>query len=225
MNNEPRYVRGAFLAYPPQVRFSPREAPQVIPFLFNPESLSRSLSLGGQNPPPKTAEPNASLDTNKTPGQATTSNDASASELKHSFSLKLRFDLHERDQAFRLLPPALGIAPELAVLEMLMHTVHEGFISIKAGVTRRSERQLVLLVWGPRVLPVRVASMQIDETVHNAFLNPVRAEVSVSLEVLSGDHDNALVKGVHTYMRLKRESLARLFHATAAVQGGGILPL
>jgi hypothetical protein len=224
MNHEPRYVRGAFMAYSPTARTA-REAPQVIPFLFNPESLSRTLSLAGKSPPPTTTGDGTSLGTNAAQQSATVKADAPASELKHSFSLKLRFDLHERDQAFRLLPPALGISPELAALEMLMHTANEGLITRKRGVAAQPERPVVLLVWGPRVLPVRVASIQLDESIHNAFLNPVRAEVTVSLEVRPPDNDSALVKGVHAYMRIKRESLARLFHATAAVQGGGILPL
>ena len=47
----------------------------------------------------------------------------------------------------------------------------------------------MLFVWGrQRVLPVRISSLKIDETLYNATLNPVRAEIEASLEVL-GDAD------------------------------------
>ena len=46
-------------------------------------------------------------------------------------------------------------------------------------------RPTVLFVWGrKRVLPVRIASLKIDESVYNNQLNPVRAEIEASLEVL-----------------------------------------
>jgi hypothetical protein len=48
------------------------------------------------------------------------------------------------------------------------------------------EAPLTLFVWGPgRVLPVRVTSFSITEQAYDGLLNPIRAEVDLSLLVLS----------------------------------------
>ena len=50
---------------------------------------------------------------------------------------------------------------------------------------RRGRARRCCFVWGrKRVLPVRIASLKIDESVYNNHLNPVRAEIEASLEVL-----------------------------------------
>jgi hypothetical protein len=48
------------------------------------------------------------------------------------------------------------------------------------------EAPLTLFVWGPgRVLPVRLTSFSITEQAYDGLLNPIRAEVDLSLMVLS----------------------------------------
>lgn len=227
MTTEPLYVRGAFVGYSPNSSKIIDQPPHIIPFRFNPESLSRALSFqGGSNPANATAD-------NKVDGPQGTADSSQqksgnvpadkAGGFRETLSLKLRFDVHERDQLTRLLPPALGVAPELAALELLMHPAEEEK-PVRPGVDVESLRPTVLLVWGPRLMPVRVASMQIEEALHNAFLQPVRAEVTVSLEMLPTYGQDDVVQAAHRYMRIKRIGLARLFHATAAAQGS-ILPL
>jgi hypothetical protein len=48
------------------------------------------------------------------------------------------------------------------------------------------EAPLTLFIWGQeRVLPVRLESFNVTEQAYDALLNPVRAEVDLSLQVLS----------------------------------------
>jgi hypothetical protein len=51
------------------------------------------------------------------------------------------------------------------------------------------ESPLLLFVWGPgRVLPVRLTGFSITEQAYDGLLNPIRAEVDLTLMVLS-THD------------------------------------
>jgi hypothetical protein len=223
MTAEPLYLRGALVAYHPKARsFTDNLA--YIPFRFNPESISRffSASRGAQS-----QSVNGNGQPAAEPRPAGVSPNAINGPFQESFSLRLRFDVHERDEAMPLLPLNLGIAPELAALEMLMDPVDSGILDPSNAGAGWVETPTLVLVWGSRVTPVRLKSLSIDETVYNALLNPVRAEVEASFEVVSRDDaaQGSFVQGIHQAMAIKRYSLARLFQANTVAQGGGILPL
>ena len=77
------------------------------------------------------------------------------------------------------------------------------------------------------MLPVRIASLKIDESVYNNHLNPVRAEIEASLEVL-GEADAPQRHGVRSaldHTSAVRRELARMFYDNTASQGSNILPL
>ncbi len=86
----------------------------------------------------------------------------------------------------------LGIHPQLASLEMLLYpkltTVLANALLTRAGTLEiiPTEAPLALFVWGiSRVLPVRLESMSIEEQAFDVNLNPILAQVSLSLKVLS----------------------------------------
>jgi hypothetical protein len=224
MSLEPHYLRGAFAVYPPRGQL--QEPPQFIPFRFNPENLTRSFAAEkgtGDAGQVKLAD---------TSGEPNTGGkqlpDSMSGSFTESFTLKLRFDFDDRHASMKLLPPALGIAPEIAALELLLHTAGALQEKVPGAKATRPALPKVLFIWGRmRVLPVRIASLTIDETVFNAELNPTRAEAQVGLEVLPlTDTSDPLVRAAHQYTQGKRQLLGRLFHATSAAQGAGvILPL
>ncbi|HMQ33826.1 MAG TPA: hypothetical protein PKD53_24040, partial [Chloroflexaceae bacterium] len=80
----------------------------------------------------------------------------------------------------------------------------------------------VLFFWGPfRILPVAMTSLSIEETEYDQLLNPLRAQVSVSLQVLtpsqlSGDD---LARGAYDYSQGVKEVMAALNLANAAGLG------
>jgi hypothetical protein len=107
----------------------------------------------------------------------------------------------EIDAAERLNDPeenptavALGIHPELAALEALVHPRADDLQAndalAGAGVLEvlPLEAPLTLFVWSKqRVVPVRVTDLSVTEEAFDVALNPIRAKVSLSLRVLSVD--------------------------------------
>lgn len=223
MNEETSYLRGAFIAYEPD---GYPDQKRVIPFRFNPESLARQVSVeqGQQQQGAGTAPAGDSA-------QAEQGADASEGALKHSFNVLIRLDLAERHQAATNLPVELGVAPEIAAIEDLMYPAEAESEAASDGtepVHARPRRPTVLFIWSrKRVYPVRIAGMTITESVFNAELNPVRAEIDVSLEVLGNEDasDNAAVSSGLTFTDGKRRELARMFLDNTADQSTSILPL
>ncbi len=87
------------------------------------------------------------------------------------------------------------------------------------------EAPLTLFVWGPeRVLPVRLESLNITEEAHDALLNPVRARVELSLNVLSAHDFKASQPGFYLFMvhQVMKEILAvtNVFNSIQSVGSG-----
>ena len=88
----------------------------------------------------------------------------------------------------------LGIQPELAALETLVHPRADDLQAndalAAAGVLEvlPLEAPLTLFVWSKqRVVPVRVTDVAVTEEAFDVNLNPIRAKVSLGLRVLSVD--------------------------------------
>jgi hypothetical protein len=223
--NEINYLRGAFIAYEPG-GYPNRK--RVIPFRFNPESLSRQLSVeqgegGGAG---SAAAPQAGGNAPSEQGA-----DASSGALKESFNVQIRVDLADRVEGATQLPVELGIAPEVAALEELVYPAESETAAPSDGTepTRaRPQRWTVLFVWGrKRVYPIRITGMTINETSHNAELNPVRAEIEVAAEVLgeADARDNVAVSSALEFTASNRRQLAQSFFNQTASQSSNILPL
>jgi hypothetical protein len=223
MTMEPHYLRGAFAAYQPEALL--QDPPQLIPFRFNPEKLERTLDVGSGRGDGGVEVAGASMEARKGHSRKA---DAPSGSLTESFSVHLLFDFDDRHASMKLLPPGLGIAPEIAALELLVHPV-ETEVPHGSGVpVPRVARPTVLFIWGRmRVLPVRITSLTINELLFNAELNPTRAEAHVGLEVVPETNDgDRVVRAALQFTRGKRQALGRLFHEAAAAQGrGSILPL
>jgi hypothetical protein len=224
MTTQGGYVRGAFVVFDPggygQNDNSKR---RVIPFRFNPESLSRSLTVeqaqGGQG--------TEGARTSGSKGEQ--GSDASSGTLKQTFSVLIRFDFVDREEAHgrtesNAESDALGVLPELCALEDLLYPAPSDTADNSDGseaVAARGPRPTVLLVWGvERVYPVKITAMTINETMHNSELNPIRAEVEVSLEVAS-EADARDSKAFHDALQFghaQRRKLARRFQDTTAMQ-------
>ena len=111
----------------------------------------------------------------------------------------------------------LGIQPELAALETLVHARADDLQAndalASAGVLEvlPLEAPLTLFVWSKqRVVPVRVTDVSVTEEAFDVSLNPIRAKVSLSLRVLSVDDLGFAHRGGTLFMAYLRnkESLA-----------------
>ncbi|MFO7540425.1 MAG: hypothetical protein R6X32_20490 [Chloroflexota bacterium] len=168
----PRLLKGAIVGID---KLNPLAS--IIVFQYNPDTLARRLEA-------------------RSSGGGDNSDRSEAYRLsgppKETISLKIEIDAS--DEVDNLNPAQLisGIHPTLAALEMLLYPKSLHVIANTAlsavGMLEiiPPEAPLTLFVWGPqRVLPVRLESFSITEQAFDAALNPIRAEVELSLRVLS----------------------------------------
>jgi hypothetical protein len=223
MNEEISYLRGAFIAYEPDGYPNKK---RVIPFRFNPESLARQLSV-------ETTQRQQSSSSAPSGDHPSSEQSADASEgtLKHTFNVSIRLDFADRADTAANLPQDLGVAPEIAAIEDLLYPGESDSDTASDGteaVHARPRRPTVLFVWGrKRVYPVRITGMTITESVFNSDLNPVRAEIEVSVEVLGSDEaaDNTAVSTALNFTDNKRKEMSLMFLDNTSSQGTSILPL
>jgi hypothetical protein len=227
MNGKLGYLRGGFIAYDPGT-YPDQNRRRVIPFRINPESISRTVAVqtGQSGGGVEGAGPRASATSS-----ADATPDASTGSLKESFTVQIRLDFADRSEALRSTDEEYGVAPEIAAIEDLLHPAESESEAASDGtepVRPARPRPVVLFVWGrKRVLPVRIAALKVNETVYNNQLNPVRAEIEVSLEVLgeAEARNETAVRSALDHTHGGRRELARMYYQNSASQGTNILPL
>ena len=111
---------------------------------------------------------------------------------KETITLAIEMDATDHLADANPLALASGITPTLAALEMMLYPksalVIANTIMSALGTVEilPAEGPMILFVWGPtRVLPVRLASLSIVEEAYDTLLNPTRAKVDMTLNVLS----------------------------------------
>lgn len=111
-----------------------------------------------------------------------------------------------------------GILPQLAALETIVYPTSSS-VRINNQMAESGnleiipmETPLVLFVWSKnRVLPVRITDFSINEEAYDPNLNPLRAKVSLSLRVLSGNDltYNHFGSGLFRSYHQQKEQLSR----------------
>lgn len=200
MPNSPRLLKGGIVLIDPQSGAVSR----VIALQYNPDTLTRTL------------QPQAVSGDGQDRAQAL--------RLKgppvETFKLDAEIDATDQLEFPAQHPQAveLGIAPQLAVLEMLLYPdsgVLQSNNALQASGTLEItpvEAQLALFVWSKqRVVPVRVTDFSITEEAFDTSLNPIRARVSLGMRVLTVDDLGFDHKGGALYMiyQQNKERLAR----------------
>jgi hypothetical protein len=231
------YLRGALVEFMPTGLVP---IPNVIVFQYNPETMTHTWTQAEPAP----AGPNATitnpLAVNGNPGE--------------SFSFSLALDAADAiadGTASAGLATVSGVYSRLAALEMLLYpasattggllgTVTAAVGSLFGAGGGDTKRQVpantvntVLFVWGPgRIVPVRVTGLTVTERLYDALLNPTRAEVQLTLRVLTDDelkHDNdtlaGLARAASSYSQGLRQTLAVANLVNAAESVVGMLPL
>lgn len=199
-SNRPKILRGAF------VEFGISLPPLIVVFQFNPLTISRSRSSWVN--PPQTPE-NAQAAQNadfiqqiKTGGASSLiqfRNGQSITVQPETINFDIRLDATDQLDQGDTLTEQFGIAPKLSTLELMMlpksQSLLGGAISALLGGAPKnfaffdSDRNppIIIFVWGrKKTIPVNITSMQVREEEFTTDLNPVRATVSVSLEVIEG---------------------------------------
>ncbi len=193
----PRLMRGAILAIDPL-----KPLASVIVFQYNPTTLSRSLKA-------------------RTSGGGGSKAEALRLEGAPEESIRLEVKLDATDQLEQgtLVSTTMGVHPQLASLEMLLYppsaTVIANAALALAGTIEivPPEAPMTLFVWGAkRVLPVRLTAFSITEEAYDTNLNPIRAKVSLDLQVLSYSDLLSTHPGYHLFLahQVTKEAMAML---------------
>ncbi len=219
-----KFIRGALIEYGSDF-LGP--IPNVVIFQFNPETLSRTIRI---------------------PGRQATGNKREASQAGESpteqISLTTNFNaadnLNENDPLAR----TFGIGPRLAALEKMVYPAYGSLMgaaidkigdAIFGGDNNKCPTQTIprekypriLFIWGvTRVLPVIIESMSITEQSYDFLLNPIQAEVSLSMGVLPPDpcSDDWIANGAYEYSALVKDVQAMANLANTAKDIVDIIP-
>ena len=219
-------LRGALIEYGSDL-IGP--IPNVVIFQFNPESLSRSLQI-----PPR-------------PTGATQRETTQAGEKTfEKISFKAHFSAANMLDEDKALAKLFGIGPQLCALEKMVlpsskiagligaaidaigDALGGGGDDAQAQPIPREKYPRILFIWGlTRVLPVTIDSMSISELDYDSILNPLRAEVDITLSVIAIDQcsDDVLAKGALEYSTIAKEAQAIANLANTAEQIVELIPL
>jgi hypothetical protein len=236
-------MKGALVSFMPTFIGS---VPNVIVFQYNPETIKHTWTAAGKSG--QAASPKAGVDpmaADGVPGES------------FSFTLFLDANDMIADGASNPIGAALasasGVYTRLAALEMLQYpsgafggagllgsvsaSISIGGLnasgsaggSAQSTTVPRSEVPTVLFVWGPeRIVPVRVTDLSINEKLYDSLLNPIQAEVSITLRVLTPEEISAVTGEMKTIAQVayvysqglrQVEAVANLGDAAASIIG------
>jgi hypothetical protein len=118
-----------------------------------------------------------------------------------------------------------GIYPQLATLEMMLFpttsSIVQSLAQMALGVLEivPPESPLTVFVWGPqRVLPVQITNYSVTETMHDTLLNPIDANVTMDMTVLTYQDFSFDQTGFYLYLANLAER--ELMSALGTVQSG-----
>lgn len=204
-SNQPKILRGAFvdsnlLAFPPL----------IVPFQFNPETITRRRGVSVTTPPSRRGREEEAPESESL-GEAQT-----VQTQPETLSLEIRLDATDALESGDPIAGEFGVLPALSALEMMVTPRSESFfggllgLSADFGFGDRRSTPVVIFVWGrQRIYAVRITDLNIQETEYNPNLNPVRVTVGVSIQVIGGQNPFNLLT------QAQREILAALNLANA----------
>ena len=222
----PKLQKGALVQIVPDIV---GVVPNIIAFQYNPERLS--MSLTPWNP--------FEVDETQRGSQAPT---VQPFDPKQSFTLELEIDATDKLEDADATATASGVADRLAALKKLtlptLGPAGDLIASARAlaggvaDIARRQTVPVVLFVWGPsRILPVRVTSFSVEESLFSPTLHPVQAKVSLGLEVLTpdvfkcqSDITTDIAVAAYKFTKLQEDALALLNIGNNSDAIRGLLP-
>ncbi|HOE45816.1 hypothetical protein [Methanothrix soehngenii] len=205
----PRLLKGAIIGKDPANPLA-----IVVIFQYNPDTLTRTIQA----------------QTTSSGEGGSSKNEAMRLKGPPLESIKIDVEIDATDQLEQAMAPAtsMGVHPALASLEMLLYPksalVIVNEVLMRAGVIEiiPPEAPLTLFVWGPkRILPVRISSLNITEEAFDTDLNPIRAKVSLEMQVLTYHDLGLLSPGGSLFMvhQVIKETMATINGAGSIASG------
>lgn len=166
----PRLLKGAIVGLDP---INPLAS--VIVFQYNPDTVTRRLDA-------------------RTSGDGGDRSEAFrlTGPPKETVTLSVEVDAADQLEEANPLAVTSGVYPALSALEMLLYPKSRTVIA-NAALARLGnieiippEAPMTLFIWGTRrVVPVRLTGFSVTEEAYDTALNPIRARVELSLQILS----------------------------------------
>ena len=198
--------------------------PNVVIFQFNPETLTRTVQIPSR----------------PTSGTARESTQAGEPAIE-KITLKASFSAADEFGENKVLARLFGVGTRLAALEKMVYPSNDllaaigaaigGALGLGGGDPRqpmpREKYPRILFIWGIyRVLPVVLESMSITEQQYDFLLNPVQAEVSITMAVNAIDacSDDDVAQGALTYSNMAKDAQAMANLANTAEQIVELIP-
>lgn len=175
-----RNLPGAFVQLIPDIVLF---TPNIVTFQYNPAKITRGLTPWN----PFDAAPSAN-------GGAAPDVSPNPPDEKISFDLFL--DAADPAQVDNPINIATGVASRIAAIRKLAKP-SDGMIGdlvqsaanllgVESGIAHRPTVPITFLIFGPGLmLPVRLTTLSIEETLFTGILYPIHAKVSVQLQVLT----------------------------------------
>ncbi|MQX37651.1 hypothetical protein [Roseospira navarrensis] len=202
--------------------------PSIVPFQYNPETVSRTLT------PWNPFEVDQS-------GRGQIAPTAQPFDPQHTFTLDAYLDATDQLEDDDLVAKESGVSDRLAALESLLQPSAGLIGNLVAAVgeltgapppPKRPSVPIALLILGPgRILPVRVTSYSVEETLFMPSLHPMMAKVSLGFEVLTPDVFRCesgpaveLAKAAYNFFRVQQSALAVAHSARNAAKALSLLP-
>jgi hypothetical protein len=199
----PKLVKGAILTFG-----SDTSVGNVIIFQYNPSALSRTLTpayIGGAE------------------GDRAEGVRFQGAPVE-TIGLTMQIDAVDQLEAGQ--PDAVlnGIHPQLAALELLtapsLQQAAAAIAKLDAGVLEVMPEiaPLTMFVFGiNRMVPVRIKDVSVTEEAHDAILNPIRAQVTLNMQVLTYSNQDPASQGAYQYFRYQSHKAALAQTAIASI--------
>lgn len=228
---QPKVLRGAF------VEFGLSLPPLVVVFQFNPLTITRTRSasvVAPENQETGKAPQNVNLAQQLGAGLKALTSFRGGQTVRvqpERLSFDVRLDATDALDRGEALAEQFGIAPQLSTLELMMLPKSQGVLGAALSLLGAApgnfaffddarDPPVILFVWGrKKVLPVNILSLQIREEQFSADLNPLRAVVGVTLEVIEG------ANAPYLYSKGAQEVMSLLNLAHIGDVAGTIVPL
>jgi hypothetical protein len=222
-----KVAKGAFVQL---VRNVVGVIPNIVVFQYNPDRLTHALTPW--NP--------FETDQTQRGAQAPT---VQPFNPRETFTLAIELDAADDLEDGNPVTAVAGIADRLAALKkltlpsqgLLGDLIASATALAGGGATAQAQRPtvpIVLFVWGPgRILPVRITSFSVEETLFSPTLYPLQAKVTLGLEVLTPDVFKCqrdptadLAVAAYNFTKVQEDALAVANIANSARSILGMLP-
>lgn len=232
----PLLTKGAFIQLTAGIA---GPVPNVIVFQYNPETLTRKLTPWQPPAQDAAAQQGGQADPQVQPY-----------DPQETIDVAIEFDCTDQLEEPEKHPIAVasGVADRLSAMERLLYPVTEGdglLGELAASLAGSASAQVVrttvpvvLFAWGTGlVVPVRIINYSVEEQAFSPRLYPIRAKVTVSMQVLTDQAfpstgENAqtslaaeIARAAYRYTSAQRKALAVLNTGNNLEAILGLLPL